>query len=80
MTETTFITQLTGIIDHLLATGITSCSNHQARMQLDDLFNQFEEEETTNDRREGKQAPFCTHQFFQDLNDIISVPFGSSHT
>ena len=43
MTNTHFTTQLFTILDNLLETGITSCNVHQARLQLDYLFDTFEE-------------------------------------
>ena len=43
MTNTQFTKQLFTILDDLLEAGITSCNVHQARLELDFLFDTFEE-------------------------------------
>ena len=43
MTNLEMVTELTEIINNLLASGITSCNIHETRTQLDYLFDEFEE-------------------------------------
>ena len=43
MTNTQFTKQLFMILDDLLEAGITSCNIHQARLEFDYLFDQFDE-------------------------------------
>ena len=45
MTNLEMVTELTEIINNLLASGINSCNVHEAKMQLDYLFDEFEEGE-----------------------------------
>ena len=45
MTKLAFTTGLFNIINDLLEVGITSCNIHEARTQLDYLFDDFEEQD-----------------------------------
>jgi len=47
MTKFQFVSDVLSIINGLLEAGINGCHNHEARTQLDHLFDQFEEHEGT---------------------------------
>ena len=49
MTKLELTTELLNIVDNLLEAGITACNVHEARIQLDYLFNDFEEDEALDD-------------------------------
>jgi len=48
MTNLEMVTELTEIINNLLASGLNSCNVHEAKMQLDYLFDEYEEGEVEN--------------------------------
>ena len=45
MTNLEMVTELTEIINNSLASGLNSCNVHEAKMQLDYLFDEYEEGE-----------------------------------
>jgi len=53
MTNLEMVTELTEIINNLLASGITSCNIHETRTQLDYLFDEFEETEIDSAENEA---------------------------
>ena len=48
MTNLEMVMELTNIINDLLASGLNSCNVHEAKMQLDYLFDEYEEGEGEN--------------------------------
>ena len=56
MTNLEMVTELTEIINNLLASGINSCNVHEAKMQLDYLFDEFEEGENENAEADENEA------------------------
>ena len=73
MTKLELTTELFNIVDNLLEAGITSCNIHEARTQLDYLFDDFEESEGVSyeSSQEETSDPINMTTFFCDLNKMV---------
>ena len=64
MTKLELTTELLNIVEGLLEAGITACNIHEARIQLDYLFDDFEEDEIIDCELEEDEA--MDHEHCQD--------------